>query len=85
LELHHYDLYRLGELGIMSEEMQEVIDNHTNITVIEWASSAQELLPSDRLIRITIEPMADEKTREITISSAVDVANVLDELGAEQC
>ena len=68
LELHHYDFYRLGELGIMSEEIREVMDNDHAITVVEWAGESRNLFPRQRLIGITITPMAEESGREVTIT-----------------
>ena len=50
LELHHYDFYRLGEAGIMGDEIQEVMARPENITVIEWAGAIDHVLPEDRLI-----------------------------------
>jgi tRNA threonylcarbamoyladenosine biosynthesis protein TsaE len=52
LSLNHVDLYRLdldeaAELGL--EEMMTGVDSETQITVIEWADRALELIPSDRL------------------------------------
>lgn len=49
-ELHHYDLYRLGEAGVIGAELSEDIGEDGIITVIEWAGVAQNYLPADRLI-----------------------------------
>ena len=54
LELHHYDLYRLSEAGVVGHELGEDIGDPHVITVIEWAGVAEAELPPDRLI-ITIE------------------------------
>jgi len=55
LEIHHYDLYRLAEGGIVGEELAEDVADPNIITVIEWAGIADAKLPSDRLvIRITV-------------------------------
>ncbi len=54
LELRHYDFYRLGEAGIMQEELIESFETTGVVTVIEWADVVDGVLPSDRLqIRIT--------------------------------
>jgi tRNA threonylcarbamoyladenosine biosynthesis protein TsaE len=54
LTLHHFDFYRLGEAGIMSEELNEVINDDKAVVAIEWAGIVADVLPSDRLtIRIT--------------------------------
>jgi tRNA threonylcarbamoyladenosine biosynthesis protein TsaE len=48
-ELHHYDLYRLGEAGIVADELAEDVGTASVITAIEWAGVAADVLPSDRL------------------------------------
>jgi len=49
LELHHYDLYRLGETGAVGDELAEDMADPHVITVIEWADIAKNDLPGDRL------------------------------------
>lgn len=48
-ELHHYDLYRLGEGGVLAEELAEDFEDSQIITVIEWAEVVYGQLPADRL------------------------------------
>jgi len=48
-QLHHYDLYRLNEGGILAEELAEDLGDPKIITVIEWAGVAESKLPADRL------------------------------------
>ena len=66
LELHHYDLYRLGESGILAEELAEDLGQAHIITVIEWAGIARHQLPADRII-ITIKP-SSETERQLTFT-----------------
>lgn len=49
LELHHYDLYRLGISGVVGEELAEDVRDENTITVIEWANIVEDELPADRL------------------------------------
>lgn len=49
LELHHYDLYRLAEGGVVGDELAEDLGDPQVITVIEWADIARDELPADRL------------------------------------
>lgn len=49
LELHHYDLYRLGFAGAVGDELAEDLADPEVITVIEWADIAKDDLPQDRL------------------------------------
>jgi tRNA threonylcarbamoyladenosine biosynthesis protein TsaE len=65
--IHHYDLYRLAEGGIIGEELSEDIHSDDIVTMIEWAGAALEVLPSDRL-QIEIQAV-DEDTREIRFLS----------------
>ena len=66
LEIHHYDLYRLSESGILDFEIGEDVAASNVITIIEWGDIAQNVLPSDRL-RIMLK-MDSETSREITIT-----------------
>lgn len=54
LEMHHFDFYRLGEAGLIGEELAEVLHDPRVITVVEWAGIVQDVLPKKRL-SITIE------------------------------
>lgn len=63
--LAHYDFYRLGEAGILSEDLQEAMADHKTITVIEWADIVDGVLPADR-IRLSFQTLSDD-TRELTI------------------
>lgn len=67
LELHHYDLYRLAESGVVGDELAEDLDDPYVITVIEWADIAQADLPADRLT-IRFEPTGED-SRAITCSA----------------
>jgi tRNA threonylcarbamoyladenosine biosynthesis protein TsaE len=67
-EFHHYDLYRLTEGGVVGDELAEDIADPHNITAIEWAGVAEDILPADRLT-IAIEPTSDTG-RLFTFSSA---------------
>lgn len=48
--LEHFDLYRLGEMGVMGEELAEALTDHTAVTAIEWPQQSANLLPADRLV-----------------------------------
>ena len=62
--LIHYDFYRLGDPGIMSEDLAEAIADQNAITIIEWGNTVQNLLPKEHKI-IEIK-YVDENTRELT-------------------
>ena len=61
--LVHYDFYRLGDPGIMSEDLVESISDKNTITIIEWGNSIQDVLPDNHKI-IEIKYI-DENTREL--------------------
>lgn len=48
-EIHHFDFYRLGEAGLIGEELAEVLGDPHRITVVEWADIVQDVLPTQRL------------------------------------
>jgi tRNA threonylcarbamoyladenosine biosynthesis protein TsaE len=75
LELHHYDLYRLGQSGVVGEELAEDLEDPHNITLIEWAGLVADELPVDRL-RIEIEPTGDTE-RVLHISAGGPVSERL--------
>lgn len=64
--LVHYDFYRLGDPGLMANDLADSINNPDNLVVIEWADSIDEILPENRL-KITIN-YNEDNTREVTIS-----------------
>ena len=67
LELRHYDFYRLGEAGVMGDELSEAIGSSHSITVVEWGGVVDGMLPDDRL-QISIIA-SSETSREVTISA----------------
>ena len=61
--LAHYDFYRLPDPGLMSEDLAESIADPHTITVVEWADTAKDVLPENRLIfKISIN---DDGTRTV--------------------
>lgn len=54
LQLAHYDFYRLGNAGIMADELHETLHDSQVVTVVEWAGIVDGVLPVDRVsVRIT--------------------------------
>lgn len=47
--LIHYDFYRLGDPGLMVDDLTESLSDPKNIVVIEWADSVKNILPENRL------------------------------------
>jgi len=49
IQLRHFDFYRLQEAGLVGYEIGEDFNNPHIVTVIEWSSIVQHLLPKDRM------------------------------------
>ena len=75
LHLHHYDFYRLGEAGIMAEDVNEVMHDPAAVTVIEWSGAVSDVLPADRL-RISIQA-TDENERNVTVNAGGERSQAL--------
>ena len=65
-EVHHYDLYRLSEGGVLNFALGEDIASPNVITIVEWGDVIADVLPANRL-QITLV-MDSETSREITFS-----------------
>ncbi|MBA2279112.1 tRNA (adenosine(37)-N6)-threonylcarbamoyltransferase complex ATPase subunit type 1 TsaE [Candidatus Saccharibacteria bacterium] len=65
--LYHFDFYRLGDAGIVGQELKEALEEPGSIVVIEWADIVKDLLPK-RSINIVFERIADnENARQLSI------------------
>ena len=63
--LTHYDFYRLPDPGIMMEDLAESIAEPHTITIVEWADTVEDILPSDcKKIHIKYN---DDGSREIEL------------------
>ena len=75
LHLHHYDFYRLGEAGIMAEDVNEVMHDPAAVTVIEWSGAVSDVLPTDRL-QISIQA-TDENERNVMVNAGGERSQAL--------
>ena len=75
LHLHHYDFYRLGEAGIMAEDVNEVMHDPAAVTVIEWSGAVSDVLPTDRM-QISIQA-TDENERNVTVNAGGERSQAL--------
>lgn len=66
LELHHYDFYRLSDAGVMSYELAESLALPNTVTVIEWADTVKEVLPTDHST-IKIDYTSDGVGRDVQL------------------
>ncbi len=80
-QLHHYDLYRLSEGGVLADELVEDMADADIITVIEWPAVAEASLPEDHLT-ITIEVTSDTGRRLVFTSAGPKSAKIIEEISA---
>lgn len=64
-QISHYDFYRLGEAGVLSQELAEDLADQAIDVIIEWAETVNQILPTDR-VQLLIRSLGDER-REIEI------------------
>lgn len=57
-EVSHYDFYRLGEAGVISQELIEDLLSPQTCVIVEWAETVNQMLPAERL-QMTITTLAD--------------------------
>lgn len=67
--VHHFDFYRLPDPGIMSYELDEVIDADS-VVIVEWAGIVESVLPDAR-IRIEFERTGDESRNVVAQYPAI--------------
>ncbi len=63
----HFDFYRLGEAGILGDELSEIIDDDTKVVVVEWGDIVQDVLPDSRMTVEIVSDAEDENSRQISI------------------
>jgi tRNA threonylcarbamoyladenosine biosynthesis protein TsaE len=74
----HFDFYRLGEAGIVADELAEVAGDPRHVTVVEWGEIVHDVLPADRLtVRLQL---TGEDTRHLTFEYPDVLAYLLEEL-----
>lgn len=64
-DIVHFDFYRLGEAGLIENEIEEAVYDSSSVIVVEWSDIVKHVLPEDRLI-IKISPINEYK-REIDL------------------
>ena len=64
-QLVHYDFYRLGDAGILADELADTMGRSDTITIIEWADIVEGVLPDDRIVISITSP--SETERAVTV------------------
>lgn len=71
LELHHFDFYRLGDAGLMTHELHDIIGDPKVVLVVEWADVVQHVLPEER-VTVHLKNNGDEsRTIEFTFPESL--------------
>src|SRR6187551_3399442 len=72
----HFDFYRLGEAGIVGDELDELIGDPAYVTVVEWGDIVHDVLPEQRLtIRFNL---TGDDSRRIVVSYPEELAYLLE-------
>lgn len=66
IDLYHFDLYRLSEEDELYEIGYEEFFFSTGITLIEWSEKLDNLMPTEKIIKIFLKYI-DKSKREIII------------------
>lgn len=60
----HFDFYRLGEAGVVADELAEAVGDPAYMVVVEWGEIVHDVLPKDRL---TVQlQLTGENSRQIS-------------------
>jgi len=73
--VHHLDLYRLSEIGLLGSSLEEYFDQK-QVVVIEWGGVAGSLLPKKRL-KVKFE-VTSEHARQLIIEYPKQMMYLLD-------
>ena len=60
IDIHHFDFYRLNDPGLIVHELADVLQNKTNVVVIEWPGLVENELPNNRLLVIRTDKPESE-------------------------
>jgi tRNA threonylcarbamoyladenosine biosynthesis protein TsaE len=72
LTMHHFDFYRLGEAGLIVEELAEVLDDSRAVIVVEWAGIVQEVLPARRMTITMQKTPEDTRILQFAVPPELD-------------
>lgn len=67
LTLFHFDFYRLNNPGVMTFELNEVLNDPKNVLVIEWSDIVKHLLPEHKL-SVKFEVNNNQEGRKLTFN-----------------
>ncbi len=76
-KIAHFDLYRLGEAGIVADELAEVVGDPQYVTVVEWGDIVHNVLPVERCTITLTQTAAGD--REISCAYAAKYTYLFEE------
>lgn len=76
LAVHHYDFYRLSELGVDGLTLTEVIKSGAGVVFIEWAGLVRHLL-DDNHLRLEFQFEDQPTARKLTYQTPPDLDYLL--------
>lgn len=79
LELSHYDFYRIEQIGVLGDELDEELDDDNKILIIEWSDAAKNVLPEDRMI-VRITTIGDTARQLEILASGNDSQKIIDKM-----
>ncbi len=81
--VHHFDLYRLDEVGLMAEQLAEAMQEDNSVVVVEWAQRLPVgLLPDSKVVLSFQRTAEGEDMRKLEITSSnLDLINNLTKAG----
>lgn len=84
LHIHHFDFYRLHEAGIMAHEVAELIQDPTNVVIVEWSEVVEQVLPARR-VSVSLERVkSGEDDRRVIIKAPAKQAYLFENLTGMQ-
>lgn len=79
-EVHHFDFYRLDEPGVLTDQLEESLEDPKVVVVVEWSKIVQDVLPDER-ITIKLQPMAgDSEERDIAVEYPESKSDIIKKL-----
>lgn len=70
--IHHLDFHRLNEPGVMSHELNDLLNDPKVVTIIEWSDIVKHLLPQKRLTIEINKTSEDEREFYFVCDSALE-------------
>lgn len=64
LEVHHFDFYRLDDPGVVSDQLEESLQNSRVVTIVEWSNIVKDVLPDAR-VSVEFKPVADNPDERV--------------------